>query len=451
MKTAQFSRTLGYAFLLTMMAAIAGCVTFTSYDNATPSTVKKAKTKADLFNAVRNPVARTSDGRFYLYAFSKSTELLTIAHILYYPLFDELPSKNKQVRFLYEFDENNRVKDYKIHQCDEGTENPICSDQHDESLWAFIQKSRGDKFVSQYRQSDEVTAPLIHAWHAAAKTGDIESLEQILSKGVSPQAELDGQKVLHVAVRQGNSDTVRFLIDNGASIDVLDGTAGESPVEIAVKKFHIDIVDLLLAHGADVNARGLGGKTALYGAARQHQIEIAHRLIAGGADVNLKTDSGDVPLHVAVLNGNMTMAKILIANGADVNIGPKGETSLMAAARHGAPELVELLLNNGADVNSHGGLYPVGGDFPLEIAVKGGHTAIVELLIDNGAKVNRNWYMITPLCRAIENGDRATAELLLAHGADVNPKRVRNSPMQLAIQTQRDDLVELLRQHGANE
>ena len=87
MKTAQFSRTLGYAFLLTMMAAIAGCVTFTSYDNAASSTVKKAKTKADLFNAVRNPVARTSDGRFYLYAFSKSTELLTIAHILYYPLF----------------------------------------------------------------------------------------------------------------------------------------------------------------------------------------------------------------------------------------------------------------------------------------------------------------------------------------------------------------------------
>ena len=100
-----------------------------------------------------------------------------------------------------------------------------------------------------------------------------------------------------MAVRQGNSDTVRFLIDNGASIDVLDGTAGESPVEIAVKKFHIDIVDLLLARGADVNARGLGGKTALYGAARQHQIEIAHRLIAGGADVNLKTDDGDVPLH----------------------------------------------------------------------------------------------------------------------------------------------------------
>ena len=62
---------------------------------------------------------------------------------------------------------------------------------------------------------------------------------------------------------------------------------------------HKEIAELLIAKGADVNARGFFGSTTLHGAALDGHKEIAELLITKGADVNAKDDGGDTPLDGA--------------------------------------------------------------------------------------------------------------------------------------------------------
>jgi ankyrin repeat protein len=60
-----------------------------------------------------------------------------------------------------------------------------------------------------------------------------------------------------------------------------------------------EIAELLIAKGADVNAKGDDGSTPLHSAAWYDRKEVAELLIANGADVNAKDDGGDTPLDMA--------------------------------------------------------------------------------------------------------------------------------------------------------
>ena len=101
----------------------------------------------------------------------------------------------------------------------------------------------------------------------------------------------------------------------------------------ACKKGDIEAVKQHLATGADVNAGGVFGTTTpLYLAAGEGHKEIVELLIAKGANVNTKTDEGSTPLHSATANEHENIAELLIEKGADVNAKDnKGRTALHCA------------------------------------------------------------------------------------------------------------------------
>jgi hypothetical protein len=101
------------------------------------------------------------------------------------------------------------------------------------------------------------------------------------------------------------------------------------------------------AHGGEY------GGTPLHAASESGDKEAAEVLLAHGARINARDDDDWTPLHVAAKWGNKDVAEVLLAHGADINfwVGTSG-TPLHEAAFYGRKDMVEWLIAHGADVNA---------------------------------------------------------------------------------------------------
>jgi tetratricopeptide (TPR) repeat protein len=146
---------------------------------------------------------------------------------------------------------------------------------------------------------------------------------------------------------------------------------------------HIEVVQLLFANGADVNAKGNGGLTALMAASINGHIDIVQALIEKGADVNTQNCYGMTALMAASQNGHIEVVQALIDGGADVNAEDcNGGTALMVASQNGHVEVVRSLIDNDADVNAKN----YDGVTALSIASQNGHPEVVKTLNEAVAK-----------------------------------------------------------------
>ena len=95
-----------------------------------------------------------------------------------------------------------------------------------------------------------------------------------------------------------------------------------------------DILDLLLAHGGDIDMPDQSGETALHIAAsgRWSGLDVADILIAKGADVNALDKFGRTPLHIAAHADNIDVVRSLLAHGANAQAkDTSGKTPLDGA------------------------------------------------------------------------------------------------------------------------
>jgi ankyrin repeat protein len=222
------------------------------------------------------------------------------------------------------------------------------------------------------------------------------------------------------AVRKGNVNAVKKLLNNGASASQADKYGG-TPLIIASGLGRADIVKLLLAKGANVNKANNNGNTPLYIASREGHPEVVKVLLAApGIDVNKAGKDGATPLIIASWKDHAEVVKVLLnARGIKINkANNEGDTPLIAASYRGRIEIVKFLLAKGADVNKSGGK---AGDTPMIIASWKGHTEIVKLLLANGADANKmDKDGETALYSASEEDHAGIVEILLKAGADPN-------------------------------
>jgi len=214
------------------------------------------------------------------------------------------------------------------------------------------------------------------------------------AKPVEPVAEAAQQEPttakvpdisIHKAAFNGNIEAVKQHLAAGTDMNAepVDPPFG-TPFVLAVHSGHKEIVELLIAEGADVNLKDQFDSTPLHEAVTGGHKDIAELLIANGADVNAKNDNDGTPLRDAAEGGHKEIAELLIAEGADVNAkgGIAGGTPLHGAVTFSHKEIVELLIAKGADVNVKDG----DGDTPLDFAVKYKRTEIADLLRKHGGK-----------------------------------------------------------------
>ncbi|TCJ41268.1 ankyrin repeat domain-containing protein [Parafrankia sp. BMG5.11] len=300
-----------------------------------------------------------------------------------------------------------------------------------------------------------------------------------------------GVSVLEMAVRSGSVDVARFLLNDKADPD-RRSLAGTTPLASAIVTYNLEMIQLLLDHGADpqlptlhdgLSHEGRPAKreiTPLSHAAQYDFPEAVHALIKAGAEVNHRMNNGHTALMTAVASGNSQaalallelgadpdldlpesielgdwtastpllsagreaqgeMALLLVQRGVRVNIADgAGNTALKFFAQQGNDEVISSLLEAGADTE----LFDAEGWGPLMSAAYNGHSSVVRLLLDAGANPNAvttDGYDATPLFGAAEQGHLEVVELLLTAGADAS---IANGESQSALEAVRKKLAD---------
>ena len=163
--------------------------------------------------------------------------------------------------------------------------------------------------------------------------------------GMSPIAD---------ASMKGEADTVRSLLKQGIDVNASHGD-GMSALHWAAKHENVEIAEMLLYAGANVNAlTRLGKFTALHLAGKTGNRNLIEILLDANADVNSKTEFGTTPIMYASLSGNPDVVQMLIEGGANVNAeeSAKGRTPLMFAAAFNRHEVIKVLAENDADITA---------------------------------------------------------------------------------------------------
>jgi ankyrin repeat protein len=237
------------------------------------------------------------------------------------------------------------------------------------------------------------------------------------------------------------------------------------PLLAALFQGRVEVADLLLEHGADVNVREAKGKTTLLTALswlgdHPNLLNTVEFLLTHGADVNARDYTFTSSLHLAEGRSNQQVATILLKHKADVNSEDNnGWTPLhkLLGSRmyyDDDPNHVQSLLDHGADVNRR----DKANETPLHLAIRWDRFKLAGTLLEHGADaISGNNEDKTPLHILSESwiddeGDILNLVLLLLkHGAEVNRRdRDNETPLHLAIRRNRLKLAGILLEHGAD-
>jgi ankyrin repeat protein len=269
-------------------------------------------------------------------------------------------------------------------------------------------------------------------WFAVA--ANLLETARLLLKDTPTLQPTDSPEII-VASYYGNIQMVQLLVQHGADVNALGGDYG-SALQAASYDGHIDIVQLLIEHGADVNAQGGHFGSALQAASHNGHMNTIQLLIEHGADVNAQGGHFGSALQAASHNGHMNTIQLLIEHGADVNVQVGFYGSALQAVSHNRhPDIVQFLIEHGADVNAQGGEYGTA----LQVASYKGHIDIVQLLIGHGADVHvQGGKYGSALKAALYRGPDRNQHLIFSHNHDTLNERLEAT-------------AQLLRDNGAQE
>jgi ankyrin repeat protein len=303
--------------------------------------------------------------------------------------------------------------------------------------------------------------------HLAALGGHKAMAELLLMRGADANARNDFQATpLHLAAAKGFTTLAELLLDKGAEVnplcaggdlvcDVSKEPAGRykavvapgMPLHSAAASGGKALVELLLAHHADLEVTSPSGNTPLMVAASDGKSDTVAALLDAGANGNATGDHGASVLHWAVGGRSPEVMKLLLARKPRTDVVMDSDlTPLQVALILGQGQLVEPLLGAGADPNRVMDPWQKPGLPGAYVEVPSRNTRVISAAIWQQVEGPispdswlGNW---TPLEYALAVKNRALAEALLKGGANPN-LAVHGAPLVLRVVNQ-PDLLKLL-------
>ncbi len=332
------------------------------------------------------------------------------------------------------------------------------------------------------RPKQELNSLLI----AAAKKLDAERVAELIAAGANVNVKINGRALLWEVCDAYDSlpvdKIVKLLLENGANPKVgkkdLDG-----PLHYAAMYGQVEAAKLLVLHGANVNAKGSYGRTALiYAASDGNSPELVKFLLDHGASVNAKNQSGENALFEHITRGkeSLEIVELLLDNGISANSKTKHYGSVLHwAAFCGRTEVIALLVKRGAKVNAKDNmdqrpvqkamsqnkletvklLFKLGADPQtkgtmgfslLEFAANSGDKEFVREIISKIRKEEKNG--LNALTAASRKGNLEMVKLLVEEGFDIDECNSygRETPLMKAAYYGKTEVVTYLLENGAD-
>jgi ankyrin repeat protein len=235
--------------------------------------------------------------------------------------------------------------------------------------------------------------------HAALRVGHVNVAQLLLGRYADVDVRgYQDQTPLHLAAYHGFLGVTRTLVERNADVNVRD-SSGHTPLHRPMENWvwapesiqdrRLDVVNFLLEHGADPDAKNDDHSTPLHEASYYGSVKGAQSMLEYGANVHARNEEGRTPLHRVLvdlryshdtLDMFLDTIRCLLKHGADIDALDNNHTTpLHLASHYGCVKGAQLLLEHRASVH----LQDKEGRTPFQVALARGHEKVTQLLSEH--------------------------------------------------------------------
>jgi ankyrin repeat protein len=274
---------------------------------------------------------------------------------------------------------------------------------------------------AEINRADNKGCTSVH--YAVDKNNDI--LVTLITYGADPnKVTKNNLAPLHVAALSQDTEAFKYLVANGANVNIAFSNNGYTPLHFAALKGNIQAIDKLVIHGATIDAANNDNKTPLHFAAQHEHTDTVKLLLLYKAKIDVRDNDGRIPLHYAAMQGNTEVISELITHdtqtidavvihGDTIDAADNdNKTPLHLAAQHGYTDAVKLLLlyNAKIDVRDND------GRIPLHYAAMQGNTEVISELITHDTQTIDAVVIHGDTIDAADNDNKTPLHLAAQHG-----------------------------------